>query len=416
MEIKDFEQKLGELKTGLEAKQAEAATNAAKAEVEKQLKEVNEKLASIKSLPEGVDVKQMEDNLKKTIEGFDAFQEKYKNAQTSQKSFNDVVGEQLITNAESIKSLKANKGNGGVNFDVKAAATMTLGNYSGGTVGLTTWDPSFALVARRTPFLRQLVNVRPVSSAYVAWAEQANRDGGAGNTAEGAAKTQADFDIVEANKKVEKITAFTKVSKEALDDIKFLQSEINTDLLSLINLKLDTDLFGGSGTTPVIRGINTYATTFSVAATGLANAIDNANEFDVLRAALWQVENAYFSPNYILLNPIDVAKIDMLKATTNEYLVAPFGGQYMFKTFYGVPVISNNVVTAGQFLVGDFTKSNLGIREEVNIQIGYENDDFTKNLVTILAEMRAVHYIKSNHTAAFVKGTFSTAKAALETA
>lgn len=416
MEIKEFEQKLGELKTGLEAKQAEAATNAAKAEVEKQLKEVNEKIASIKRLPEGVDVKQMEDNLKKTIEGFDAFQEKYKNAQTSQKSFNDVVGEQLITNAESIKSLKANKGNGGVNFDVKAAATMTLGNYSGGTVGLTTWDPSFALVARRTPFLRQLVNVRPVSSAYVAWAEQANRDGGAGNTAEGAAKTQADFDIVEANKKVEKITAFTKVSKEALDDIKFLQSEINTDLLSLINLKLDTDLFGGSGTTPVIRGINTYATTFSVAATGLANAIDNANEFDVLRAALWQVENAYFSPNYILLNPIDVAKIDMLKATTNEYLVAPFGGQYMFKTFYGVPVIANNVVTAGQFLVGDFTKSNLGIREEVNIQIGYENDDFTKNLVTILAEMRAVHYIKSNHTAAFVKGTFSTAKAALETA
>jgi hypothetical protein len=37
-------------------------------------------------------------------------------------------------------------------------------------------------------------------------------------------------------------------------------------------------------------------------------------------------------------------------------------------------------------------------------------------LVTILAEMRAVHYIKSNHTAAFVKGTFSTAKTALETA
>jgi HK97 family phage major capsid protein len=359
------------------------------------------------------------DEVDARVKAIDAHLAEQKKFATDQKSgnasFGEQVGEALKAKSEELKSLSA-KSVQNVNFEVKAAATMTSANYSGGTVGLTTWDPSFALVPRRTPFLRQLVNVRPVSTQYVAWAEQANRDGGAGNTAEGAAKSQADFDIVEANKKVEKITAYTKASKEALADISFLQSEINSDLVSLLNLKLDTDLFGGSGTSPVIKGINTYATTFSVAATGLANAIDNANEFDVLRAAIWQVENAYFTPNYILLNPIDVAKIDMLKSTTNEYLAAPFGSLYMFKMFYGVPVIANNGVTAGNFLVGDFTKANLGIREEINIQIGYENDDFTKNLVTILGELRAVSYIKSNHTAAFVKGVFSTAKAALETA
>ncbi len=51
----------------------------------------------------------------------------------------------------------------------------------------------------------------------------------------------------------------------------------------------------------------------------------------------------------------------------------------------------------------------------MNIQVGYVNDDFTKNLVTILAEMRAVHYVKSNHYGAFVKGDFATAIAALVT-
>ena len=333
----------------------------------------------------------------------------------NEKSFSEKLYDSLKEKEQALGELKNIKKDG-VGFNVKAAATMTLGNYSGGTVGLTQWDPSFTLVPRRNPFLRQLVTVRPVSDKYVAWAEQANRDGGAGNTAEGTAKTQADFDIVEANKQVEKITAFTKVSKEALADIGFLQSEINNDLLSLINLKLDTDLLSGSGSTPVIKGINSYATTFSVASTGLENAIENANEWDVLRAAIWQVRNGYFEPNYIIMNPIDVAKADMLKATTNEYLIHQAAGQYMFKSFYGIPVIENNGMTAGNFLVGDFTKSNLGIREEVNIQIGYDGDDFTKNLITILAEMRAVHYIKSNHTKAFVKGTFSTAKAALETA
>jgi HK97 family phage major capsid protein len=331
------------------------------------------------------------------------------------KSVIEQISEAVIAKKDDLSSLQENM-KGSVNFSVKAAATMTTSNYSGGTVGLTQWDPSFTQVARRNPFLRQLVSVRPVSKQYVAWAEQANRDGGAGNTAEGAAKTQADFDIVEANKKVEKITAYSKASKESLDDISFLQSEIYNDLLSLVNLKLDTDLLSGSGTTPVIKGIQQYATSFSVASTVLANGIDNATEFDVLRAAIWQVENAYFQPNYIVLNPIDVAKIDMLKDTTNQYIQAGSASQFPVKMFYGLPVIANNGMTAGNFLVGDFSKSNLGIREEVNIQVGYENDDFTKNLITILAEMRAVHDIKSNHTGAFVKGVFSTAKSALETA
>jgi HK97 family phage major capsid protein len=357
------------------------------------------------------------DEVDARVKAIDAHLAEQKKFAQDQKSGNASFGEKLAEGLKGVdlKALSA-KAVQNVNFEVKAAATITTGNYSGGTVGLTTWDPSFALVPRRAPFLRQLVNVRPVSTAYVAWAEQANRDGGAGQTAEGAAKSQADFDIVEANKKVEKITAYSKISKEALADISFLQSEINSDLLSLINLKLDADLLNGTGTTPAIKGINPYATAFNVAGTALSLGIDNANEFDVLRAAIWQVENAYFQPNYIIMNPVDVAKIDMLKSTTNEYLAAPFGSQYQFKMFYGVPVIANNGMTAGSFLVGDFSKSNLGIREEVNIQIGYENDDFTKNLVTILAEMRAVHYIKSNHTAAFVKGTFTAAKALLETA
>jgi hypothetical protein len=71
-------------------------------------------------------------------------------------------------------------------------------------------------------------------------------------------------------------------------------------------------------------------------------------------------------------------------------------------------VVANSGVAVGDFLVGDFKKDILAIREGINIQIGYENDDFTKNLVTILGELRAVNYIKANHVNAFTKGTFAT--------
>jgi hypothetical protein len=45
----------------------------------------------------------------------------------------------------------------------------------------------------------------------------------------------------------------------------------------------------------------------------------------------------------------------------------------------------------------------------MEIQVGFVNDDFTKNLITVLAEMRATHFVKSNHYGAFVKGDFATA-------
>jgi HK97 family phage major capsid protein len=52
-------------------------------------------------------------------------------------------------------------------------------------------------------------------------------------------------------------------------------------------------------------------------------------------------------------------------------------------------------MTVDKFLVGSFRQgAQIFDRWEKTIEIGYENDDFTKNMVTILAENRlafAVH-------------------------
>ena len=98
----------------------------------------------------------------------------------------------------------------------------------------------------------------------------------------------------------------------------------------------------------------------------------------------------------------------MEKGDDNHYILPPFVTADGTRVA-GTTVIESFSIDEGSFLVGDFTKSNLRIREEININLGYENDDFTKNMVTILAEMRAVHYIKLHHVPAFVKGTFAAA-------
>ena len=313
----------------------------------------------------------------------------------SEKSFSD-----------QIELLKKASGNN-VNLDVKAATSITLGSYAG-TALTTEVDRSIVGPQTNMPFFRDIVNVAPIRGNKVTWINKSAVSNGAGMTAEGATKTQISWTYSEESADVKKITAYVKVSKEALDDLDFLRSEINTDLRQEIELKLDEQIAEGSGVGQNLKGILTYAPTFAVAGTSLAAAVDGANRLDVLRSAVALIRKAKFRANYIAINPVDAALMDMEKGDDNHYILPPFVTADGTRVA-GTTVIESFSIDEGSFLVGDFTKSNLRIREEININLGYENDDFTKNMVTILAEMRAVHYIKLHHVPAFVKGTFAAA-------
>ena len=294
-------------------------------------------------------------------------------------------------------------------LDVKAAGTMTINsNYSGGTVGLSEMEGGLTRIQRRRPFMRQLVNSRGTTSKYVVYTEQKNADPGvAGMTAEGAEKTQTDFDIVENSCEVKKITAFIKVSKEMIQDLPFMQGEINGELMELIELKLDEQILSGDGLGDNLSGILANSLPFTPGPTFTA-LVPSANQTDVLRIAIAQIAQNNFNATHILLNPIDAAAMDLTKDSTGNYTYSMQITMDGVTTVKAVPVIENNLIVAGTYVVGDMSKDNLRIREEMNIQVGYVNDDFTKNLVTVLAEMRACNYVKSNHYGAFVTGTFAT--------
>lgn len=354
------------------------------------------------------------DALKSAIAGVEASIDGLKEAKKETpkaRSLGEAITNAFVSAKEAI--LEMSEKGGTVKLDVKAAGTMTIaGNYSGGTVGLSDLETGLTRIQRRAPFMRQLVNTRGTTSKYVVWIEQANADPGvAGQTAEGTEKTQTDFDLVERSSEVKKTTAYIKVSKEMLADIPFMQGEINGELMELVELKLDEQILLGDGTGNNLSGIDSVATAFSAGTFALS--VPQANNSDVLRVAISQIANANFSANYILLNPADAAAMELTKDTNGQYTYPVFVNEAGMSV-KGIPVIENPGVTAGDFYVGDFTKSNLRIREEMNVQVGYVNDDFTKNLVTILCETRACHFVKTNHYGAFVKGDFATAIAAID--
>lgn len=332
-------------------------------------------------------------------------------------SFREQVKALLEENKDKLIAMKNGDSKSSIRMTIKAVGDMLISNNVSGQIPQADREGGITRVSVRNPFILQLVNVGSITSTLWEWVQQTGKEGGAAMTAEGATKSQADFDLVLASAAVRKVTAYVKVSKEMLDDIPLMESEINQELTELIQLEIDAQVLSGDGTGQNLTGILENAVAFAPGtfATGQANAVDEANNQDVLRIAINQIAIAHFNANFIVMHPSDAAAMDLQKASDGHYVLPPFStaANTIIK---GIPIVTNVGMTEGDYLVGDFTKSGVRFREGLTFDVGYESDDFIKNFVTILAEARLVHRVKSNHYNAFVVGDFATDKAAVETA
>jgi HK97 family phage major capsid protein len=327
------------------------------------------------------------------------------------------IKEALKSNVDSIKGLKDSPSAPWVSMEVKTVGTMLeSANVSGGNVPVEQRIAGLNTIASRRVRLMDLVSRGRATSNIISWVYQSGKEGSAGGTAEGDTKNQIDFNLVVASQSVVKRTAFIKVSTEMLDDIDFIESEINNELLRELNKDVELTAYSGNGTAPNMNGVRTTATAFS--AGDFALAVDNANEADVLTVAINQIAIAdQPEPTAILCHPTDIAKLLVIKvsATDKRYVdrLQMIAGQLSLD---GIPIIKTTLVTAGTYLVGAFNLATLYDLGTLSVQMGIDGNDWTKNLRTIIAEYRGAMVVKNNDRTAFVKGTFSTDKAALETA
>lgn len=376
-----------------------------KKDVEDMIKEATKGLESFATKEQ---IEELKESLREQGETLTSLNTESKTSQT----FSEVLKSSLDGVGEQLKGLKDRKGEN-VRIEVKAVGNMTFATNVTGQVPQAEREAGITRIVRRNPFLINLTGSSPISGPHWEWVEQKNPEGEPAMTAEGVKKAQIDFDLVLADAKVKKVTAFIKVSKEMLDDIDLLRSEIDQELIERINLKLDEQLLSGDGLGENLTGMEANATPW--AAGTFADTIAEANNADVLKVAINQVMINQFDPNVILMHPSDVTAMELEKASDGHYILPPFrtadGTQIS-----GIRVISNTGITQDDFIVGDITKYGVRVREGLTIDVGYENDDFTKNFVTILCEGRFVSRIKSNHYGAIVKGTFTAGKALLDPA
>ncbi len=382
--------------------------------------DVTDKLKSVATLDEvnaikgdlealkGLEAKSL--NVEKSIsklEGkLEALTEKAQNEpQAKANTLGDIIIKGMANDIDAIKAGQS------FTLDTKADTTIT-GDYTG-TIALSVLDPEVNHIARQKILIQNEVSRGTTSSKFVTYIQQTLAPTStfileAGEKNEGEAK------YTEVSKEVKKVAGLIKISKEMLEDLPFMRSEINSELVSDVTEKIENGILNGTGVGVQLDGMYTNATAF--VAGGFALQVIDANLSDVIRVACAQVEANKFVPTHVILHPRDVARMHLTKATDGTYTypvfyMNPLTGQQMV---FNLKIISTTFMTEGNFLVGDLKRDFMKMREGVNIQVGYVNDDFKRNMVSILAEARLVNYIKANDTGAFVKGVIATAITAID--
>jgi HK97 family phage major capsid protein len=336
----------------------------------------------------------------------EAMSEKAVTPKVAKKSVRKAIADTFEENFDGIKEAIAKGGK--LNLEVKD--TTIAANYTGDFL-LTDYDSGLDRIERPAPTIMSVSNVGVTNSKYVTYVHQSAEARIVG-VGESVAKIEGAPSWEEISEEVKKYAGYVKVSKEMIEDLAFVRSEINTELMTELATTLDDALINGTGVGNNITGILNQGLPAFAPGT-FALAVPSANISDVIRVAKAQIQAANYMPTHVLLNPEDAAKIHLTKSSTGEYtypMFVPADGQMRVAELS--VVISNNIA-ADTYVVGDFSKYNIRMRNDMNLQVGLDQDDFTRNMITILAESRLVSYVKKNAKAAFVTGTLSTDIAAI---
>lgn len=235
------------------------------------------------------------------------------------------------------------------------------------------------------------------SAAYV-WTNKKNPLGAAAFIAPGVYKPGISFTIETEISNAKKIAASEKVAIELLDDIDGMVSWIEDELLYQVYQKASLTLMTGVLDSNTPAGIQTLSTGFAFNTLGLETT--NANNWDVIRAGVAQLKAGNFKGTVTaFLNPIDYANMVMTKAQNQ--------GQLFIPPVTGATIVEDNNVAVGfvQIAILDYYK--IKIYKGFTMMWGLENDDFTKNLRTVIGEMRIHQMFSSNHIGSLLYDTFA---------
>lgn len=262
------------------------------------------------------------------------------------------------------------------------------------------------------PGINEIVRVQPTfwdyirkgrtGSAALVWVNKTNPEGAAAFIGPGVAKPGISFEINTEISNAKKIAASEKMAIELLQDIDGFATWVEQELEYQVKQKASLTLMTGTSSTTVPAGIQTVSVPYTV--TGVETT--NPNNYDALIAAVAQLRSGnLMGPVTAFLNPIDLANMKLTKAISQ--------GQPFIAPETGVTMVEDNNIPVGYVQVALLDYWKVLIYKDFTVTYGWENDDFTKNLVTVIGEMRIHQYFSQNFTGFAIYDTLANIKTAI---
>lgn len=228
----------------------------------------------------------------------------------------------------------------------------------------------------------------PTTSNAIEFTKEASFTNSAAEAAEATEKAESALTWTLVNMPVSTVAHWLKISRQLASDNQALAAYVNLRMAYGVDRRVETQLGAGNGVAPNISGIldtgNFTAHGFAAADIG---TLAKVNLITKMIGSLWAVGGR---PSAILMNPADWAQVqvDITDSSVNAARV-DYSNSFA-PTLNGVPVVQSNGITADQVVVGDFNMAGtIYNREGTVIELSDSDDDnFTKNLVTIRAERR----------------------------
>jgi HK97 family phage major capsid protein len=258
--------------------------------------------------------------------------------------------------------------------DITGTTSMRRGNYGGIVPQL-----------RRQLRVLDLLPTGTMDENTFPYTQESGSFTTAAETAEGAQKPEGGLTLTDAEAVAATIAHWLKIRKQALADSSALQSIVDSRLRYGVERRLEAEVLAGDGLGANITGIlNT---------SGLGNvAFDNTQlPADQVLHGITTVLLADAQATGIVMNPLDWENAVKAKAAGDGHYFSNGPFSMTPEQMWGVPLIPSASIAQGTALVGDFEiGAMLLIREGVNVLLSdSDQDDFIRNRVTMLGEMRA---------------------------
>ncbi len=185
---------------------------------------------------------------------------------------------------------------------------------------------------------------------------------------------------------VKTIAHWIPITKRAASDASQVRTLIDNFLRYGLEEELEDQMLSGAGTGENFTGILTTSGIQTVGSAG--------TDIDAIVDAIAAVRvTGRRRPNALVINPTDWYSTGFLTAkdTAGNYLIGdPRASIDQLNTLWGLRVVVTEGLAANTALVGDFSQAVLWEREGVSLMVSDQHSDFfTRNLLAILAEMRA---------------------------